>query len=243
MALILNEEQQLLKESADGFFAEKAPVSQLRQLRDDKVEECFSTDLWKEMAEMGFAGILVGEDHGGADFGLVGAGVVAEAMGRNLTASPFHASSVAAAALIEAAGNDQQKGTLLPAIAAGELIATLAIDEKGGHDPEGSVLKATSSDGGYKLSGMKTFVQEGGAAGQFIVLARTSGQAGDRGGLSLFLVDRRAAGLITDRTVMTDSRNWAKLTFEGVQVGAEALLGTEGKAMDVLDPALDKADT
>ncbi len=241
MALILNEEQQLLKESADGFFAEKAPVSQLRTLRDDKVEDCFSRDLWKEMAEMGFAGILVGEDHGGADFGLVGAGLVAEAMGRNLSASPFHASSVMAAALIEAAGNDQQKSSLLPAIAAGELIATLAIDETGTHDPEGSAMKAVASDTGYKLSGMKTFVQEGGAAGHYIVLARTSGERGDRDGLSLFWVDRRAKGLIVDRSVMTDSRNWAKLTFEGVHVDAGALLGDEGKAMDALDPALDKA--
>jgi len=241
MALILNEEQALLKESADGFFAEKAPVSQLRQLRDDKDEKCFSADLWKEMAEMGFCGILVDEDHGGADFGLVGAGIVAEAMGRNLSASPFHASSVAAVAVITAAGNDQQKGSLLPAIAAGETIATLAIDEKGTHDPEGTAMKAAASDGGYKLNGMKTFVQEGAAADQLIVLARTSGEAGDRGGLSLFLVDRRASGLIIDRTAMTDSRNWAKITFEGVQLGAEALLGVEGKAIDVLDPALDKA--
>lgn len=241
MAMILSEEQQLLKESADGFFAEKAPVSQLRQLRDDKDENCFSSELWKEMAEMGFAGILVGEDHGGAGFGLVGAGIVAEAMGKNLSASPFHASAIAAAAVIEAAGNDQQKSSLLPAIAAGETIATLAVDETSSHNPEGSALKAEAVDSGYKLSGMKTFVQEGGAADQFIVLARTSGEAGDRDGLSLFLVGRKSGGLIIDQTVMTDSRNFAKLTFEGVQVDAGALLGEEGKAMDALDPALDKA--
>ena len=241
MAMILNEEQQLLKESADGFFAEKAPVGQLRQLRDDKDEACFSRDLWKEMAEMGFAGILVSEEYGGAGFGLVGAGIVAEAMGRNLSASPFHASSIAAASVIEAAGSDQQKGSLLPAIAAGETIATLAIDEKSSHSPENASMKAEVSDGCYKLSGMKTFVPEGGAANLFVVLARTSGEEGSQDGLSLFLVDRRASGLIVDQSVMTDSRNWAKLTFEGVQVGADALIGEEGKAMAALDPALDKA--
>ena len=241
MAMILNEEQMLLKESADGFFAEKAPVSQLRQLRDDKDENCFNKALWQEMADMGFCGILVDENHGGANFGMVGAGVVAEAMGRNLSASPFHASAVAAATVLASAGSDQQKGSLLPAIAAGETIATLAIDETSGHSPEATTLKAIASDGGYKLSGMKTFVQEGGAADQLIVLARTSGEAGDREGLSLFLVDRRASGLIIDQTAMTDSRNWAKITFEGVQVDAEALLGVEGSAMDVLEPGLDKA--
>ena len=241
MALIYSEEQQLLKESADGFFAEKAPVGQLRQLRDDKDEFGYNRDLWKEMAEMGFCGILVGEDHGGADFGLVGAGIVAEAMGRNLSASPYHASSVVSTSLIEAAGNEQQKGTLLPAIAAGETVATLAVDDTSVHSPEATRFGAAAAGGGYTLSGMKTFVQEGGAADQFIVLARTSGEAGTRDGLSLFLVDRRAAGLIVDRTVMADSRGWAKLTFEGVQVGADALLGEEGKAMDVLEPALDHA--
>lgn len=241
MALILNEEQQLLKESADGFFAEKAPVSQLRQLRDDKDENCFDKGLWKEMADMGFCGILVDEDHGGADFGMVGAGLVAEAMGRNLSASPFHASAVAAAAILAAAGNDHQKGSLLPAIAAGETIATLAVDETSSHHPEGTALKAVASEGGYKLSGMKTFVQEGGAADQLMVLARTSGKAGEREGLSLFLIDSRASGLIVDRTAMTDSRNWAKITFEGVQIDADALLGGEGTAMDVLEPALDRA--
>ncbi|MCG8465450.1 MAG: acyl-CoA dehydrogenase family protein, partial [Xanthomonadales bacterium] len=81
MALVLNEEQQLLKESAEGFFAEKAPVSALRQLRDDKSETGYDPALWQEMSEMGFAGLLADEDMGGTGFGYVGAGIVAEAMG------------------------------------------------------------------------------------------------------------------------------------------------------------------
>ncbi len=241
MAMILNEEQQLLKESADGFFAEKAPVSQLRQLRDDKDETGYSKELWSEMSEMGFAGLLVSEEQGGTGFGIVGAGVVAEAMGRTLSGSPFLASSIVGASLVEAAGNEQQKSTLLPAIAAGETIVTLAVDENGSHNPERSMLKAEASDAGYVLRGMKTFVPDGHVADQIIVLARTSGEAGDRNGLSLFLVDRRAKGVIADRTVMSDSRNWAKITLEGVAVASDALLGDEGKAMDVLEPVLDRA--
>jgi len=241
MALIYNEEQQLLKESADGFFAQKAPISQLRKLRDDKDEVGYDEALWKEMAEMGFSGILVDEDHGGVDFGMVGAGIVAEAMGKNLSASPYHASAIVSASLILAGGSEQQKTTLLPAIAGGETVVTLAVDENGQHNPEGSALAATASAEGYSLSGMKTFVQEGGSADHYIVLARTSGSAGDREGLSLLMVNRGAAGLIVDRTAMADSRGWAKLTFEGVQVGAEAMLGSAGKAMDILEPALDKA--
>lgn len=241
MALILNEEQQLLKESADGFFAEKAPVSQLRTLRDNEDETGFSKELWSEMAEMGFAGLLVDEDNGGTDFGLVGAGIVAEAMAKTLTASPFLASAIMGASVIKAVASDEQKQAWLPQIAAGEKIVTLAIDETAHHNPEKTTLKATAGDGGYALSGMKTFVCDGHVADTILVLARTSGEAGDRKGLSLFAVDRGAAGLIVDRTIMADSRNWAKITFEGVKLDGSALVGTEGAALDAIEPALDNA--
>lgn len=241
MALVLNEEQQLLKESAEGFFAEKAPINQLRSLRDTGDETGFSRDLWQEMGEMGFAGLLVEEDNGGTGFGLVGAGIVAEAMGRSLSASPFLASSIVAASVIQAAGSDAQKAELLPAIASGEIIATVAVDEGARHKPEGTALKATASDDGYSLSGLKTFVSDGHVADRVIVVARTSGEPGDPSGISLFVVDARSSGLIVDRTSMADSRNWAKLTFENVQVGADAILGDEGKAFAALDGALDRS--
>ena len=241
MALILNEEQQLLKESADGFFAEKAPVSQLRELRDTRSEVGYSSDLWSEMAEMGFAGLLVDEDNGGTDFGVMGAGIVAEAMGRTLSASPYLASAVLGASVIRAVASDAQKAELLPAIAGGEKLITLAIDETAHHKPENTALKAKADGDGYVLSGLKTFVCDGHVADSYLVLARTSGEAGDTAGLSLFLVDRGAGGLIVDRTIMADSRNWAKLTFEGVRVGADALVGELGGAFDAIEPALDRA--
>ncbi len=240
MAMILNEEQQLLKESAEGFFAEKAPVSQLRQLRDDACEVGYSAELWAEMSEMGFSGLLVSEEQGGTGFGVTGAGVVAEAMAKTLSASPFLATSVMGASLLEAAGSAEQKA-ILAEISMGKTIVTLAVDETSKHNPESTSLKAVAADGGYVLSGLKTFVPEGHVADKIIVLARTSGEAGDSDGLSLFLVDRGMAGLIVDRTSMADSRNWAKLTFEKVKVAHAALIGTEGKALEVLEPVLDRA--
>ena len=241
MALILNEEQQLLKESAEGFFAEKAPVSQLRALRDANDETGFSKALWAEMAEMGFAGLLVDEDCGGTDFGVVGAGIVAESMGRTLSASPYLATAVISASVIRAAGSDAQKKALLPKIASGEKIISFAIDETAHHRPENTALKAVQDDDGYVLSGMKTFVCDGHVADTVLVLARTSGEVGETDGLSLFMVEKGSAGLIADRTVMTDSRNWAKLTFEGVRVGADALVGPLDGAYDAIEPALDRA--
>lgn len=240
MALVLNEEQQLLKESADGFFAEKAPVSQLRQLRDDGSETGYDPALWQEMAEMGFAGIIADEEIGGTGFGYVGAGIVAEAMGTTLAASPYLSSSVIALSALTGDSGETAKA-LSAKIASGEIIATLAIDETSRHAPEKTALKAVRNDDGYVLNGMKTFVPDGHVADKILVLARTNGEAGDTVGLSVFVVDRGSNGMIVDRTSMADSRNWAKITFEGVQVGADALIGAEGEVLKALEPALDKA--
>ena len=241
MALVLNEDQTLLKDSAAGFLAEKAPISQLRALRDSDDETGYDKGLWSDMAEMGFTAMIVPEEFGGVGFGYVGAGVVAEEMGRTLAASPFFASSVVSAEVIASAGSDDQKATLLPAIASGEIIVTVAIDEGGNFAPKNCRTKAEKTADGYVLSGYKTFVPDGHVADKVIVLARTSGGAGDTEGLSLFLIDRGTANLIVDRTAMSDSRNWAKITLENTTVPAGALVGTLGGALDVLTPALDKA--
>lgn len=240
MALVLNEEQQLLKESAEGFFAEKAPVSALRQLRDDKSETGYNPALWQEMSEMGFAGLLADEDMGGTGFGYVGAGIVAEAMGTTLAASPFLSSSVTALSALSAFTGENAK-SLAGSVASGEMVATLAIDETSRHAPEKTSLKAEKTANGYVLNGLKTFVPDGHVADKIIVLARTSEAAGNPNGLSVFVVDRGASGMIVDRTSMTDSRNWAKITFENVNVAADSLLGEEGAGWKALEPALDKA--
>ncbi len=240
MALVLNEEQQLLKESAEGFFAEKAPVVQLRQLRDDKSEKGYSADLWQEMAEMGFAGVIAGEELGGTGFGYVGAGIVAEAMGTTLAASPFMASSVIALSVLNAFDDDHSRA-IAHKLATGAEIATLAIDETSRHAPEKTTLKVSETETGYVLNGMKTFVPDAHVADKILVLARTAGEAGDPDGLSLFIVDTGAKGMIVDRTVMTDSRNWAKITFENVSVSSDNLLGDKGNGWKTLEPALDKA--
>ena len=241
MALVLTEEQQLLKDSAEGFFAEKAPVTQLRALRDDRDETGYDKGLWSEMADMGFAGLMVDEDNGGTAFGLVGAGIVSEVMGRTLSASPFVASSITAATAIELAGSDAQKADLLPQIASGEMIATLAVDESGHHNPAGTAFSAKTDGDGYVLNGMKVFVPDLHVADKIIVVARTSGSAGDMKGITLFLLDAGMSGIIADRTVMADSRNWGKLTCENVRVGADAVLGPVDGGYTALDATLDRA--
>lgn len=225
MPLVLNEEQEMLREAARGFLVEKAPVANLRKLRDERSETGYDQHLWKEMAEMGWAGILIDEEYGGADFGFVGAGVLAEEMGRTLTASPFLSTSVLAATALQKYGTDAQKQEYLPKIATGDLTSALAVDEHSKHGPLKTELKAEKSGNGFRLSGKKTFVSDGHVADKLIVAARTSGSAGDADGISLFMIDRQNAGIDVERTIMVDSRNAARIDFDNVEATGDDLLG------------------
>lgn len=238
MALVLTEEQQMLRDSARGFLDEKAPVAALRKLRDTNDETGFSRDLWKEMAEMGWAGILVGEDYGGTDFGFVGAGVLAEEMGRTLTASPFLSTSILAATALQKLGGDAQRQEHLPKISAGEAVFALAVDETRKHGPQKAAMKAEKHGNGFKLSGDKTFVADGQVADKIIVAARTAGAPGDAEGITLFLIDAAAKGVSRERTVMVDSRGAARLKFDGVEATGDDVLGEVDGGLAALEGVL-----
>jgi acyl-CoA dehydrogenase len=238
MPLVLNEDQQLLKESARGFLDEKAPVSALRKLRDARDETGFSRPLWKEMAEMGWAGVLVDEARGGSDFGFVGAGVIAEEMGRTLTASPFLSTSILAATALRKFGQKAQVDALLPKIASGEAIFALAVDEGPKHRPLKTAMKAERAGNGFRLSGEKTFVADGHVADKVIVAARTAGASGEAAGLSLFLIDAKAKGLSAERAEMVDSRGAARLKFDRVEATGEDVIGEVDGGMTALEGVL-----
>ena len=241
MPMILNEEQNMLKDTAKDFCTNNAPIDQLRKLRDDDSADGFDRAIWTQMVELGWAGIPFPEEHGGLDFGYKGLGVVTEETGRTLAASPLYATVWLGGTLLNIGGSDAQKADLLPKVTGGELLLALALEESHRHDPYGIATTATASDGGYTISGSKKFVLDGHVADKLIVAARTSGSASDRDGISLFIVDRDADGVAVTRTKMVDSRNAANIDLSEVQVAADALLGDEGKGADVLDPALDIA--
>ena len=241
MAMILNEEQTMLKDSAKDFCATNAPIAQLRKLRDEENPDGFDRGTWGSMVELGWAAIPWSEDHGGLAFGYKGLGVVTEESGRTLTASPLYASVWVGGTLINLGGSDEQKADLLPQLAAGELLMALALEESHKHDPYGIQTTASATADGYVLDGSKTFVLDGHVADKLIVAARTSGEVGAREGISLFLVDREAEGVSVTRTIMADSRNAANVTLAAVKVGSDALLGAADTAADTLDQALDIA--
>lgn len=241
MAMILNEEQTMLKDSAKDFCTTNAPIGQLRKLRDDANPDGFERSTWASMVELGWAAIPWDEEHGGLAFGYKGLGVVTEESGRTLTASPLYASVWVGGTLINVAGSDAQKAEMLPQLAAGEMLLALALEESHKHDPYGISTTATASGDGFILDGRKTFVLDGHVADKLIVVARTSAEVGSRQGLSLFMVDREAQGVAVTRTLMADSRNAANIALSNVQVGNDALLGALDGAADALDQALDIA--
>jgi alkylation response protein AidB-like acyl-CoA dehydrogenase len=239
MSLVLNEDQQLFRDAAKRFTAERAPVAQLRKLRDDNDATGFSRDLWKEMAGMGWAGVLVPEQHGGVGFGYVGAGLLAEEIGRNLSATPLLSSAVLGVTALLAAGDEARCTELLPQLASGELLVALALDESKRHAPFHVTTSAVAGNSGYVLNGRKTMVLDGHVADLLIISARTVGDGSDRNGITLFIVDPKAQGVNIRREQVVDSRGVAVVELRDVQVNAGSVLGTVGAGAAVLDAVLD----
>jgi len=239
MSLVLSEDQQLLKDSAKAFVDQNAPVSVLRGLRDSKDAQGYDQNLWRQMLELGWAGMAIPEAYGGFEFGYGGLGVVLEESGRTLVSSPLIATVLLGASAINELGSDAQKSEFLPQVVSGELLLALAIDEKPHHRPCRIETSAVKSGEGYVLNGCKTFVLDGHIANKLVVVARTAGAIDDEAGLSVFLVDAAAEGVSINRSWMVDSRNSAMLSLNNVKVGADALLGAEGDAYTSLTRVLD----
>lgn len=232
MPLILTEEQTMLKEAAAGFLAENAPIAHLRKLRDERDREGVSAALWRAFGEMGFAGVIIPEEHGGSGLGAIEAGVIAEALGRTLTPSPFLSSGILAAKVLIDGGSLDQQESWLPHIAAGATILSLAVDEGPKHAPARMTTTAERSGNGFRLNGAKGFVLDGHVASALIVAARTEE------GLGLFLVDPSTDGMAVERTVMVDAHNAARVTLTDVEVDADALIGPVEGGEALLEGAL-----
>jgi len=233
MALVLNEEQQMLRDSARDFLASRAPVSHLRDLRDSANADGFSRELWSEMTDMGWPAILVPEQYGGLEYGYTGIGLLLEESGRTLTPSPLLCTAMMGAAAIVRAGSDEQREDILPGIATGECLLALACDESARHAPHQVKTTAQEHGQGFRINGRKTAVVDGHVADRFIVSART----GD--GVSLLLVPADAAGVSVEPWHVLDTHLAANISFADVEVGQNALLGPLNGGPAILDQVLD----
>jgi len=239
MKLILNEEQQFLKDTAKNFAEERTPVNHFRSLRDNKDDLLWNKDTWKEMVNLGWSGILIPEEYGGSNFGLAGISVILQECGKTLTPSPLFATGVLGAYAISQYGTEEQKKKYLPQIANGEITTAIAIDESSHHNPLNINTSAVSKDNSYILNGKKVFVVDGASADLLIVVARTSGKTGDSTGLTLFLVENNQPSINVVKLDMADSRNYANITFSDITVQKENILGDIEAGGEAIENILD----
>ena len=234
MNFAFNEEQEELRRFVRQFLEAKSPESEVRRLM--ATEEGYDPDVWRQMAEqMGLQGLIVPEEFGGSGFGFIELVVVLEEMGRALLCAPYFSSVVLAAGTLLQSGDEAAKKELLPGIASGETIATLAFTEESGRwGEDGITMGATADgDGGWTLQGAKLYVLDGHVADLILVAARTDG------GVSLFAVEAGADGLSrTALSTMDQTRKQARVEFAGTPA---RLIGTEGGGWPVLERVLDLA--
>jgi len=241
VALVLTEEQQMLRDAAAGFLAQKASVAHLRALRDAGDELAYDPAVWREMAEMGWASIAIPEAYGGLGYGYTGLGVVLEQAGRNLSPSPLEGTVLLGATALLNLGTEEQKQAWLPRIATGEGLVSLALQETGTYDPRHLETRAEAQGDEWVLQGTKRLVLDANSADAFVILARSAGAVDDAQGISAFLVPADTAGLTVTPCDMVDSRQCGALTLDGVRLPATALMGTAGDAGAGLERVLDIA--
>jgi alkylation response protein AidB-like acyl-CoA dehydrogenase len=241
--LVLSEEQELLQRTALDLVHQRAPIAELRRLRDSRDPIGFSRELWQAMAELGFAGILIPEAYGGAGLGHAELGVVLEACGRTLAATPLLSTALLGVECLRRGGDESLQRERLPALARGEHIVALALDEGPHFAPYRVDTRATADGSGFLLTGAKRHVLDGHVADEIVVVARTSGTPGEREGLGVFRVPKGAQGLSVTRVYNVDSRNAARVALDRVRVERAALLGEIDRGADLIDPVLDRAAT
>jgi alkylation response protein AidB-like acyl-CoA dehydrogenase len=231
-----SEEQEMLRASARDFLAKQCPPAKVRQLMES--DDAYDPELWRRIAEMGWTGLGIPEQYGGVG-GFLDLVVVMEEAGRALLPGPFYSTmGLAVPALIEA-GSEAQKKAVLGAIASGEARATAAITEPSGRwDAEGIGLEARPSGEGWTLNGVKLFVPDAAVADHMVVAARTRGSG--EAGVTLFLVSGRPKGMtVTGMKTLDMTRRWYEVKFDGVQLGADAVMGSPGEGWTALKRALE----
>jgi alkylation response protein AidB-like acyl-CoA dehydrogenase len=240
MAVVSTQERESIRQSARGLVRERAPVAHLRALRDSNDPLGYSRDLWRAMAELGFAGMLVPDRWGGTGLGYAELGIVSEELGRNLVPTPILAGALGGGAVL-LGGSDAIRERVLRAQCTGERTVALALDEGTRFAPYSVATRAEQQGSTFVVRGDKSFVVDGHLADAFVVVARTSGAPGDRDGLTLLYVPADTPGVRTARLDLVDSRNVAQVHLDGARVDDGAVLGAVGAGADVLDRVVDGA--
>ena len=237
----LGEEQVMLKTAARDFLEEECPKTLVREMmfEDDKG---YSPELWKKMAEQGWMGLAFPEEYGGAGMSFLDLAVLLEEMGRALVPGAFIPTVVLTGRAILSAGTEEQKKEFLPKIANGDLVLTLALQEESGSlEASGINVEAYQSDDNFVIEGTKLFVPDANVADYFLCAARTKDSSNQEDGVTLFLVDAKAAGTHTEVLKTMTGEKQCEVTFRHVSVPKASILGELDKGWPIIERVMIEA--
>jgi alkylation response protein AidB-like acyl-CoA dehydrogenase len=242
MNFSFTDEQQLLRDSAAAFVRDNSSLKRIRALRDSKDPDGFSRDLWQQMAELGWLGIVFPEEFGGLGLGYKELALVLEEFGKGLMPEPVMSTVLLGGGALWRGGSAAQRETLLPQLIGGQLLIALAFQERQSRYDLGHVVtRAERAGDGWRISGEKHLVFDGHVADRFVVSARSGGAERDRAGVTLFLLDAHAPGVTITRQWTLDSRNAAIVRFDGTPAAPSAVLGEVGGGTALLSDVVDRA--
>ena len=240
MDYTLSEEQEMLRTSARDFLTDKCPKTVVRELEED--EKGYSPELWKEMAGLGWMGLVFPEEYGGSAMSFLDLAIMLEEVGRACLPGPFFSTVVLGGLTIMDVGSEEQKKEYLPKIANGEAIFTLALTEAGAqYDAASITTKATADKDGYVINGTKLFVPDANIADYILCVARTSEQAETEKGLTVFIVDARSSGISYTLLKTLAGDKQCEVVFDQVRVPKENILGQLDQGWGVVQGAIRRA--
>lgn len=239
MDFILNEQQEMLRSSAHQFLGDKCPIAFVRQMAAD--ERGYSQEIWEEIANLGWLGLIFPEEYGGIDLDFLDLVILLEEMGRFCFPSPFISTVICGGLPVLWAGTEEQKKELLNKLASGKLLMTLAYTEPGTHYGSTINTRATEDKGNYIINGTKLFVPDANVADYLICAARTKGDVSDEQGITLFLVDRQSAGVEITGLKTTAEDKQCEVTFNQVKVPESNMLGECNQGWDLLQRVMEYA--
>jgi alkylation response protein AidB-like acyl-CoA dehydrogenase len=240
MDFALSEEQEMLKKSARDFLSAECPKSLIRQIEESELG--YSPELWKKMAGLGWMGLAMPEKYGGAGLSLLDLAVLFEEFGRAAMTEPMFSTIALGALPILAWGTEEQKKTSLPRIATGELLLTMALAEPSvNEDPVFIATRAMTKDDGFLIHGTKLFVPYAHIADYLLVVARTKGVAGDKKGITIFIVDRKAQGISIAPLATIAADRQFEVKFDKVFVSSNYVLGSLHNGLSLVRETLKKA--
>ena len=240
MDFIFSEEQQQLRDSLQRYISKEYGFEARKAIIASKTG--YSEKVWAQFADMGLLGAAFAEAHGGFGGSAVDTMLIMTELGRGIVVEPYFSTVVLGAGLVDVAGNEAQKQSVLPKVVEGKLLLAAALGEPNSRFELNCVATTAKRDGaGYALDGHKAVVLHGESANKLIVSARTAGGARDAKGISLFLLDAKTAGVQVQGYRTIDGMRAAEIRFTNVKLGADSVLGEADQALPLLERAADFA--